>query len=208
VLPGNEDISAIVLSGGKSSRMGSDKGLEELNGIPLIKYAINALEELTDAIIISSNSEEYLRFGKPLVKDIHSHIGPMDWIREGLRYSTSDLNLVLSCDMPFVTRHLFDLLISEMGNSPVAVPWYRDDHFEPMAAVYHKDILAYLEEYISGGNFKLPDLFRKIPVKKIKLPLDDEFYHPYYFFNVNTENDLKKAGNILNESGNKDPEAE
>ncbi len=193
------DITAIILSGGKSSRMGHDKGLVKLNGKPLVEYAISTLEKITANIVISSNSDEYQDFGKPVVKDIHNGIGPMGGIHAGLHFSKSKSNLVISCDMPFVTHHLYDLLLRKMENSLVAVPWYRNDHFEPMAAIYHKDILPYLEEYIRKGNFKLPELFREIPVKRIRLPINDEFFHPNYFFNVNTESDLNAAGKLLNE---------
>lgn len=181
--------------------MGYDKGLVQLNGKPLVKYAINALEKLTANVIISSNSQEYRTFGYPVVKDIHPDIGPMGGIYAGLRFSKSQFNLVLSCDMPFITHHLFELLMREMKNSLVAVPWYHADHFEPMAAIYHKDLLPFLEKYVGEGNFKLPELFREVPVKKIRFPIDNEFYHPHYFFNVNTENELESAEKFLQASG-------
>jgi molybdopterin-guanine dinucleotide biosynthesis protein A len=98
--------------------------------------------------------------------------------------------------MPFVTREVFLMLISEISNNLAAVPWYKDDHYEPMCAVYNRKLVKELELYISKGNFKLPDLFRNVPVKKIPVSRFANFIHDSYFFSVNTESDLHKAENI------------
>lgn len=192
----NSEVSAIILSGGKSSRMGMEKGLIPFHGRALVSYAIDTLKQITQDILISANSKAYVNFGLPVVFDEHENIGPMGGIHSCLKQSKSELNIVLSCDMPFITSDIFELMLDKVSTNLAVVPWYKDDHFEPMCAIYNKALLAELERFIAMGNYKLPDLFKQVPVKKIDVSSGISFLHDSYFFNVNTVSDLTKAEKI------------
>ena len=71
------NITGIVLSGGKSSRMGKEKGLCLLHDKPLVKYSIDVLKKVCHPIILGANREEYIKFGLPVVKDEINNIGPI-----------------------------------------------------------------------------------------------------------------------------------
>lgn len=190
-------ITAIILTGGKSSRMGADKGLLHLEGMTLVEHAIATMSRLTNDIILSANSPEYRRFGYPVVNDIHSDIGPMGGIHAGLLASSSRTNMVLSCDMPVVTHEIFLYLLSLMGTAQIAVPVHREGHFEPVCAVYSKDALPWINTLIGRGIYKLPELFRRVETVEAALPVNRAFYHKDYFLNINTKDDLAKAREIL-----------
>ena len=91
--------------------MGSEKGLVLLDGKPLIAYIINALEGLVDEVIIVSENTAYDVFGHKRVPDIIAESGPIAGIHTGLVNSGTEDNLVLSCDVPLVSKSLLQRLI-------------------------------------------------------------------------------------------------
>ena len=93
-----KNITGIVLAGGKSSRMGSDKGLLTINGKMFIEHVVDAMKPLVDNIIIVSNNKMYDQFGYERIEDEIINSGPMAGLYSGLKHSESEYNLVLSCD--------------------------------------------------------------------------------------------------------------
>ena len=104
-------ITGVILAGGKSSRMGTDKGLLELNGKPLIQYAIDTLKSIGLEIIIISNNSDYEQFGFPVYPDIIPDKGPIGGVYTALSYSSTEKNLIVSCDTPFLSKKLLNYLI-------------------------------------------------------------------------------------------------
>lgn len=100
-----DEITGIILAGGKSSRMGKDKGLCDFKGKALVSYAIETLRPLCGNLMISANyfPEKYAEFDLPVIADEVKNIGPMGGILSCLKQSHTQHNLVLSCDTPFVT---------------------------------------------------------------------------------------------------------
>ncbi len=186
-------VTGIILAGGKSSRMGAEKGLQLLCGKPLISYAIEALTGLCSEIIISSSSNAYAGFGFKTVADEFPGIGPMGGIYSSLKQSTSAQNLVLSCDLPFVTVELMAYILKQGKEFEVAVPWEGERHYEPLCGFYNQSILNKLKSYIEKGNYKLPDLFEEIVINRLNLNHQPGIYHPRLFLNINTPADLALA---------------
>lgn len=191
------DVTGIILAGGKSSRMGADKGLQELCGKPLIQYAIDALSGLCSTIIISSSSEAYQALGYKVVGDVFPGIGPMGGIYSALKQSKTDMNLVLSCDLPFVTQELMSYILQNSNGFKVTIPWMGGQHYEPLCGFYHLSTLDQIGDYIKNANYKLPDLFEEISINKLDINNKSEFYKEYLFFNVNSKNDLETAENLM-----------
>ena len=189
--------TGIILAGGESSRMGSDKGLLNLGGKPLINYAIEALSGLCSDIIISSSSSAYQEFGFQVVKDEFPGIGPMGGIYSALRQSKADANLVLSCDLPFVTKELLSFILKNASGFQVAVPWQGNRHYEPLCGFYGLSVLDEIRACIQRGNFKLPDLFEEIKINRLVISESLDFYHEDLFFNVNSKHDLLTAENMI-----------
>ncbi len=191
------EVTGIILAGGKSSRMGADKGLQELCGKPLISYAVQVLTGLCDKILISSSSKAYEIFGYEVIADEFPGIGPMGGIYSALKQSKTEKNLVLSCDLPFVSAELFSFILKSANGFEVAVPYEGNRHYEPLCAFYRLSIVEKMAEYISNGNFKLPDLFEEIKINRLIINANLEFFHKNLFFNVNSKHDLDAAEKII-----------
>lgn len=187
------DVTGIILAGGKSSRMGAEKGLQLLCGKPLISYAVEALKGLCSEIIISSSSNAYAGFGFKIVADEFPGIGPMGGIYSSLKQSTTTQNLVLSCDLPFVTTELMAYILKQGKNFEVAVPWEGEKHYEPLCGFYNKSVLDKMNSFIEKGNYKLPDLFEQVRINSLLIGSAHDFYHDNLFMNVNSKHDLAQA---------------
>jgi molybdenum cofactor guanylyltransferase len=194
------EVTGIILAGGKSSRMGIEKGLQELCGKPLIIYAIEALSGLCSSIIISSSSDAYQSFDYHVVSDEFPGIGPMGGIYSAMRQSKTEKNIVLSCDLPFVTTELLSYVLQNAQDYQVAVPWLGNQHYEPLCGFYRLSVLDQMSSFIQKGNYKLPDLFEKITINRLVINKELNFFQEYQFLNVNSKDDLMTAENLMNSS--------
>jgi molybdopterin-guanine dinucleotide biosynthesis protein A len=186
-------VTGIILAGGKSSRMGAEKGLQLLCGKPLISYAVEALKGLCSEIIISSSSNAYTGFGFKIVPDEFPGIGPMGGIYSSLKQSTSTQNLVLSCDLPFVSQELLTFILKSSEGYQVAVPWQGSQHYEPLCGYYHTSVLAPMDDFLNSNNYKLPDLFEQVRINRLLIGPVHDFYHDNLFMNINSKHDLAQA---------------
>ncbi len=193
-------VTGIILAGGKSSRMGTEKGLQELCGKPLITYAIRVLSGFCSEIIISSSSDAYQSFSFEVVADEFPGIGPMGGIYSALKHSKTEKNLVLSCDLPFVSEELMSFILENSAGYQVAVPWLGNQHYEPLCGFYNISLLDRIESYIQNGNYKLPDLFEEISINRLIISSSLEFYKEHLFLNVNSKSDLATAENVMSRS--------
>lgn len=190
-------VTGIILAGGKSSRMGAEKGLQELCGKPLIHYAIEALSGLCNTIIISSSSEAYHSLGYKVVADIIPGIGPMGGIYSTLQQSKTEKNLVLSCDLPFASAELMSYILENSKGYKVAIPWMGDQHYEPLCGFYRLSVLDSINVCIKNNNYKLPELFEEININRLVINNKLGFYTESLFLNVNSKHDLATAENLM-----------
>lgn len=192
------DVTGIILAGGKSSRMGADKGMQSLCGKPLISYTIKVLSELCSTILISTSSDAYLSFGYKIVADEIPGIGPMGGIYSALKQSKTEKNLVLSCDLPFVSKELLTYILENSEGFQVAVPWQGEQHYEPLCGFYNLSILDQMNTFIQNRNYKLPDLFETVRINRLVINNKSDFYSEDLFLNVNSKHDLATAENLMN----------
>ena len=166
-----EKINGYILAGGKSTRMGEDKGLMELHNKPVIEYVINQLKPAVNNIVIVSNNKEYAKFGYEVIEDIIRNIGPSAGIHTVLCHSKTERNFVVSCDMPFITTDSIEYLINESEGSQITIPVYKDK-YEPMYAVYSKECLAQWvirHTMTVGVAQSFADISFNSPVKIVKM---------------------------------------
>lgn len=189
------DITGIILAGGKSSRMGMDKALFDFNGKTLVSYAIEALKPLCGTLMISANRtpEKYEAFGFEVVQDEIKEVGPMGGILTCLKHSATQHNLIISCDTPFVGNELFRHLLTEIENFQVVVPSHETFLIEPLNAYYNTNVLGEMEATIREGNYKLMDFFKKIRFKSVEINESLPFYNDHLFTNINTLEDMNQA---------------
>ncbi len=183
--------TGIVLAGGKCIRLGMDKGLIELNGRKLIEYAIEILSPFCNEIIISSNNPEYRILPDRIVPDLAAGNGPMMGIYSSLKASPTTANLILAVDNIFVTRAFFHYLLSmNLSAYHVAVPYVQNKYFEPLVGYYSTKCIPVMEQMMQEHNYKLPDLFSKIPVNKLMVEEGFPDFKQNYFQSLNNPEDL------------------
>lgn len=190
-------VTGIILAGGKSARMGNEKGLMLLAGKPLISYAIEALQPICNNLFISTNNHEYKKFGIKLVEDQIKDIGPMGGIYSCLKVSENIYNLVLSCDMPLVSSAFLNYLLVNGEGFLAAVPWYGNNFFEPMCAYYHKNVVPFLQQNIDAQHYKLPEILKREEVNKLLFEKITENFDHHIFTNINTPDQLAEVEKLI-----------
>jgi len=182
-------ITAIILAGGKSKRMGTDKALLELGGISLLEKVISVCEAVCNQILISSNNFEHAVFGYPVIEDEIKNCGPIGGLYSCLKKTTTNWNFVISVDSPFVEKDYINFLNSEKGDFDAIVPVHSKGK-EPLIAFYHKSCISEIEKRIQSGNFKMYDLVASLNTKLV----DSEKWlskYPKLFQNINRPEDLQ-----------------
>ncbi|MEN8115931.1 MAG: molybdenum cofactor guanylyltransferase [Bacteroidota bacterium] len=182
-------ITGIILAGGKSSRMGTDKALLELGGITLLEKAIGLCQSACSSILISSNNPKHRKPDIPLIPDEIENCGPMGGIYSCMKKSLTDWNFVVSVDSPLVIPEFIGYLISETEDCDVVVPVHSKGK-EPLIALYHKQCLPEMERMLRSGNFKMHNLFHSVKTKWIDT---NEWLvkYPKLFYNINRPEELK-----------------
>jgi len=186
-------ITGIILAGGKSSRMGRDKGFVKLGNENLIDIAIRNLSIVCSEVVISANHPDYENFGLKVVRDQYESIGPMGGLYSAIHQSSTPLNLVLSVDLPFVNTALLNYLVSNAQNIDVVVPVTVEGRCQPLCAVYNRSLLPVLEDMIIRKDFTIRNLFTRCNVSRIAIAEDLPFFRPELFMNINTLSDLEQA---------------
>ncbi len=187
------DVTGIILAGGKSSRLGEEKGLALFNGRPLVEHAINIVKPLCGKLVISANDyqQEYAKYGFEVVEDQIKDIGPMGGLYTCLKQSKTRYNIVLSCDTPFVNAGLFEYLLDVIENFQAVIPVHDNGLIEPLCAVYATNTIWSLQLTIEKRNYKLMDFLNEINHKKVEMHNNLPFYSEELFVNINTKSDLK-----------------
>lgn len=188
-----DQLTGIILSGGKSSRMGMEKGLVDFQGKPLISYAVSVLESIVDSIIIGANNEldSYKKFGHQVVEDEIRGIGPIGGLLSTLRHADTQKNIVISCDMPFINSELLRYLFQNMGDADVVVATQGPNKTEPLCGVYSQKAIPIIEDAIQNDQYKILDLFDKVSFKSLLINETLPFYSDNLFYNINRPEDIR-----------------
>ena len=194
-----EELTGIILAGGKSSRMGKDKGLCEFNGKALVAYAIETLKPLCGHLIISANHfpEKYAQYGIPVISDEIKDIGPMGGIYTCLKQSSTQHNLILSCDTPFVGTILLKHLLQQVGNEQIVTPAHHTFLVEPLSSYYSTNVLDEIQQSIKQKDYKLINLFKKVRYKSVLMDKLAPFNAESSFLNINRPEDLVTAEKFI-----------
>ncbi len=179
-------ITGIILAGGKSSRIGSDKGLLLLGKSLFIEHIINALYQYVDDIIIVSSNTNYDEFGVKRVEDIIKDSGPLAGLHTGLYYSNTDYNLVVSCDVPLINSSVIQTLIDGIDPKYEVVQLESQGETLPLTAIYKKACLQTCQYLLNKGEKRLRFALEHMKTKTIAL--DAEFND--YVKNINTTEQL------------------
>lgn len=186
-----KNTNGYILAGGKSSRMGRDKGLLIFNDEAMIQTIIDQVEPAVNKTIIVSNNPAYKKFGLEIIPDIIKEKGPAGGIHATLQHTDSDKIFVVSCDMPFISSKAIQYLLREASQAQITLPLHHGKP-EPLFAVYSKECLPLWQQLIQQEMVKLQEMVSCFDLRTINID-DNELFHDSFFLNINDENDLKKA---------------
>ncbi len=178
----NMKIGAVILRGGKSSRMGSDKAELKLGGktfLECIKSELSDFEELLVSVAGEAS-------GPCEVKDIYKEQGPMGGIYSALMASKSDALLVIPCDLPLFGRSLARRLAASMDEDADALVCVSDDGIHPLCGIYSKTCLKPMKKCLEAGENKMMLLIDQIRTKQLYIGTD-----AYMLKNINTPLDAQ-----------------
>lgn len=191
----NGDVSVFILAGGKSMRMGTDKAFAQLGGRTLLARMLDAARSLTSNVYVVGDPAKYAPFAA-VVEDIFPGCGPLSGIHAALRSSSTDLNVVLAVDTPFVSLALLQFLVTRARNSPASsVTVARaNDGLQPLCAVYRREFADPAEEALRAGRYKIDALFDPASTQIIgEEELETAGFSPLIFRNLNTPDELSQA---------------
>ena len=187
-----QNITGIILAGGKSSRMGSDKGLLKLNGATFISLIIEAIKPLVNDLIIVSNYSAYDQYGYKRVDDIIENSGPVAGLHSGLFHSKTEYNLVVSCDVPLITTAVLNKLIEGFDINFDVIQLQSQNKTMPLIALYKKHCVVTFVDLLQNNKRRLRFAVEQLKTKTIIL--DSNFAG--FVKNINTIeqlNDIKNA---------------
>ncbi|MBI4523067.1 MAG: NTP transferase domain-containing protein [Deltaproteobacteria bacterium] len=192
--PITPDASAVVLAGGKSSRMGRPKALLLFDGEPLIVHITRALRQFfAEVIVVAAPRQELPPLATAIVRDEVPFQGPVGGIYYGLTAASREISFVTSCDVPFLNRALISRLVAETSRCDVAVPVW-EGRFQPLHAVYRKTVLRFLKAQLDRGELRPVFLYEKVRTRKLE---EEEIRRldprGLSFLNMNTPDDYAGA---------------
>lgn len=154
-----DHISGVILVGGKSLRMGRDKALLKLGGVPLYARMLQALERIfVDVILVGDRGDRFSACGRPVYPDIYPG-SALGGLFSGLFHARTEYIFVASCDTPFPNEALIRHICSSVGASDAVVP-ISADGLEPLFAVYHKTCLSPMKQLLERGTFRIRELYQ------------------------------------------------
>ncbi len=194
-------ITGIILCGGKSSRMLTNKALLKLNGRTVIEIIAEKMKGIFPEVLISTNGiDDYKFLNLPLIKDIFTHKGPLAGIHSALKYSSTENNFIISCDMPLVSSELVNFIASYKSDKSIILP-EANGKVQQLCGTYSKSVLSTIEKVISDSeknkNIKgsVFDLIERTSADLIDVETLP-FYNKNFFLNMNTPDDYEQIKKI------------
>ncbi|KJR99946.1 MAG: hypothetical protein VR68_07800 [Peptococcaceae bacterium BRH_c4a] len=190
-------ISGIILAGGKSSRMGKNKALLEIDGLTLIERVAAIMSGVCSEIIIAGDSSGTLnKTGYRSVPDIYPGCGPLSGIHAGLSAARNQYSFIIACDMPFVDEKLMRKIIDQAEDSYEAVILKTGKFYEPLFSLYGKGYVRAAEASIEKGVYKVTASLSLVRWKTVSVDVDEMPDLGKCLLNINTPGEYEKARKI------------
>jgi molybdenum cofactor guanylyltransferase len=195
-------ICGYVLAGGASSRFGGDKALARLGGETVLSRMCTLIENVTGSVNVVAAANRYLDLGTVIVPDRWPGEGPLGGIITAMRATAetngSERNLIVSCDMPFLTREWLSYLVERALASDAEVIVARSENgLEPLCACWRSSATAKLLDAFDEGMRKITEAMKRLCMEV----LDETHWKRFdsagrLFWNMNTPQDYEEAMRI------------
>ena len=188
-------LNGLVLAGGKSERMGEDKGLLQWNKKEQRYYIADILTAFCNEVFISCRAEQADEINKnyKTIKDEYKNAGPLGAIISAFHQNNNCAWLVVACDLPLLDEKTIDYLIQQRDENVTATSFQSpyDSLPEPLTTIWEPDALPLLEAALSEGKFSPQKILMNIKIKMLHPP------DPSALMNVNTPGDRKKITQLI-----------
>jgi len=184
------DVTGVILAGGRSSRMGRDKALLEVDGVPLFERVLAAMTPLFSTLVIAGDRPDLARPGLPCIPDRYPG-SALGGLHAALAAAQTPWIFVAACDMPYPDPELIRQILRERHGHDVVVP-RTETGLEPLFALYGKGCLAPMEAMLSEGRCRIYDFYDEVRVRVLtEAELPDGAGKA--FVNINTPGDYGRA---------------
>jgi molybdopterin-guanine dinucleotide biosynthesis protein A len=184
-------MKGIVLAGGKSSRMGTDKCLLKYDNQTFIQKAASLLQSICQDIVVSSPNKHFEKFDLDVVVDEFSDIGPIGGIYSALKHSDSETNIIIPCDVPLLNKDLLLFLLSKSHKFEIVVPVFHQK-IEPLVGIFKKSIVKIIQKNIEEKKYKISEILKQARTNFIEIEPQMPFYDTNLFLNINRPEDYQK----------------
>lgn len=188
------DITGVILAGGKSSRMGVDKSFLKIGNQTIIERILELMQSIfSEVIIITNTQEDYDYLNLPVFEDIYKWKGPLAGIHSALKHSSTEKNFVISCDVPLMSKEMIEYIINYDTDKPIVFCEAAGYH-QPLVGVYSKIVLDEIEIFLAKNKTgdKSFHKFLNNAEAEIIDPTSLTFYKNELFFNVNRPEDFEE----------------
>jgi len=196
-----KDITGIILCGGKSSRMQTNKALLKLGDKTIIEIILNEMEKVFDVVLISTNKcDDFSFLNIPIVKDIQINRGPLEGIYSTLKESKTAKNFITTCDLPLINSNLIEYVSKIESKKGIVIPIVNGTP-QRLFGIYNKTVKEKIEEIFrlseTDKSIKesVYDLHQRVSSELIEID-HLPFYNENIFMNMNTPEDYNSIKNL------------
>jgi molybdopterin-guanine dinucleotide biosynthesis protein A len=194
MMSGQNKVTGIVLAGGLARRMNKqDKGLIEYHNKSMVTYAVKAMMEVTDNVVINANRnlDAYAQFGCEVITDqTDTFDGPLAGVLSAMMYAETSIVCVFPCDSPLIkAKHLQRLLIALDDTVDIAVA-SDGNRMQPVFLALKTSLQSDLEAYLQAGERKIDVWLQQHSLRVVDFSQDKNV-----FMNINTLDELNALEN-------------
>ncbi len=168
-----DNATAVILSGGDSTRMGTDKAGLSINGISLLERVVSIVSPLFGETIISTRHDHHKIEGIKTVIDSDYRKGPASGLLTSMEEMTTDWAFCIASDMPLIEPDLIVFMASLRDHYDYVVP-YTGEQIQPLFAFYHRNAIGELKERLLNGDRGLCKYLNTLDEVRIRKVLDKE----------------------------------
>ena len=195
-----QGFSGAVLVGGQSRRIGTDKAMLTIGGVPLIQRVVGTLQAVvTEVFLVGPGAERYTWLNVKVTDDLASGLGPLGGIHTAVCVARYPRCLVVACDMPFLDMDFLRYMLTEAANWDVVVP-RGSERFETLHAVYARSCAEPIEQMLQNGKLCPVDFFPLVRVRSMEADEIASFEQGWRsLMSVNTAADLELARTLADQ---------
>jgi molybdopterin-guanine dinucleotide biosynthesis protein A len=193
----HQEIVGVVIAGGNSVRMGTDKALLLFNGKPLIaRVAAVLLQCFERVMVIADRVERYSFLNLPVYPDLFKGCGPLGGIHAAMSHSPVERLFVSACDTPFISQALIEHIIRYPSEMPIKVA-EMDGEVQPLCGLYSRSALPSIQQALESNILQVKRVLQEVGAAKIPITPELPFYHPLLLKNFNTPADVEQSAKLF-----------